>query len=564
MSTGQQVPHGATTCRGAQQRRAITVVLVGLIVAAAAALGTPVASAYQAKEKALVIATQENASAGLDTTAALRSLGFKVTLALAPSAASTSWELPKLKGYSSVWSMTANRGYTEEQLAQVEEYVSRGGRLYLGGISISSDTNVNVDQEIARDLVGNSQIRVLAGNSPDRAGFNEAALDGITQEPNQLAEIPQSAPGQIAGLELRSVLTHFGRVVSSAAFDEADMVSGKGRLVIYTDEWSNAELPPSLRNAFVENVQDFLEGTPTRVSRTSAQYVGLGDSFASGVGSFEYQPETTGTKSCYRAVDGYVEQIASDDQLSLAFDACNAASIGNLLERKAAREPQLNDVGPNTTAITLSIGWSDLGFTGVIKKCLSPHTQLPLNRECHLSQSAAVEKARTWLNDGREPGTYALPGGGKSTNHQYLPSLAQLYETILYQAPDAELVVVGYPQPFVSGVEGRFPPCQVGTTPNGRAVYINPDNAVWMDEQVVALDAQIEGAIEAVRNRTGRSISYADAKTTFIGHGLCDVDTAWINPRLLDETKPKVESFMPTATGQEALRELIESTAVGF
>jgi hypothetical protein len=334
--------------------------------------------------------------------------------------------------------------------------------------------------------------------------------------------------------------------------------------VIYPDEWPNSELAPSLRNAFVENVQDFLEGTPTRVARTTAQYVGLGDSFASGVGSFEYQPDTTGPKGCFRAVNGYVKRIASDDELSLAFDACSGSTIGNLWERKVGREPQLNDVGPDTKAITLSVGWDDLGLAGVIKKCVSRSTQPGLDHECRVTQNAAIEEAAAWLDNGREPGTYVLPAKKKSINRQYLPSLAQLYETILYQAPGAELVVVGYPQLFESGLNTRYPPCQVGTSATSQPLYVTADDAVWIDEQAVALDAQIERAIDQVRTKTGGLIRYADANSAFIGHGLCDVETSWINPRLLEGTRPKIESFQPTVTGQEALRGLIEEAADGF
>jgi hypothetical protein len=544
-----------------------------IVLSASVTFGTTVASAYAAKEKVLVVATHENATTGLDTAAVLRSLGFKVTLTLAPStpsagngAAETVWRLPNLKAYSSVWSMTGSRVYDEEELAQVEQYVSAGGRLYLGGVPVSSESGSNLDEEIAHAVLVNSQVRVLAGHSAETSNFSEAALDGITQQPNDLlgTEIHQSAAGAITGIGLRNALTRFSRVFSSAAFDEADMRSGEGRLVIYPDEWPNSNLAPGLRNAFVENVQDFLEGTPMRVARTSAQYVGLGDSFASGVGSFEYQPETTGPKGCYRAVNGYVERIASDDELSLAFDACSGSTIGNLLERKATREPQLNDVGPDTKAITLSVGWDDLGLTNVVRKCVSSSTQPGLEHECRVTQNAAVEAAAAWLDNGREPGAYVLPAKKKSSNLQYLPSLAQLYETILYQAPGAELVIVGYPQLFESGRDTRYPPCQVGTSATSKPLYVTADDARWIDEQAIALDKQIERAIGEAQANTGRSIRYADANGAFIGHGLCDVETSWINPRLLEGTKPKIESFEPTVTGQEALRELVEETAEGF
>jgi hypothetical protein len=197
----------------------------------------------------------------------------------------------------------------------------------------------------------------------------------------------------------------------------------------------------------IENIQDFLEGTPTRV-RSSAEYVGLGDSYASGLGSFSYISGTTGKNGCYRATNGYIEDIATEYGLSLDFAACSGARIGDLWEGKKA---QLTQIGPETRYVTLSIGGNDVGFSSVLESCIGG-LYAKGGKGCAGRDEAAVLEALNWLRYGREPGNYTLPGGhGKSKNSERLPSLEELYETIVEQAPGVELVVVGYPNLFESG-----------------------------------------------------------------------------------------------------------------
>jgi hypothetical protein len=542
--------------------------------------------AHTANENVLVLATHENPKDGLDAAAALRSLGYKVTLLLAPSPklarrrAATAWQLPKLKKYGSVWSMMHERFFDEEEQAATESYVADGGRLYLGSNPHSPETSTSPNQSIARAVLMDQQVAVKSAGIQSPMEFNTGALDGIAAQPNALRPMPTSAAGELYGVEPRNVLARSGDAVTAAAFDETDMSSGKGRLVVYPDEWPSAGPDPVVRNAFVENVEDFLEGTPNREPRRTAEYVGLGDSYAAGVGSFEYIPGTAGDGGCYRAVDGYIARIAADDHMSLAFQACLGAVIEDLLESRNERSPQLNFVGPDTRAITLTIGGNNVGFAGVLKSCMIPHPTIPrpggpLNKECGEVLEAAAAEALGWLLIGRNPGKYKLPGGGPSRNDQYRPSLQQLYESILYQAPGAELVVVGYPRLFETGrAPGDFVSCDVL-----KPLSVRANDVRWINDHTDQLDTAIEEAVRATQEATGRQIRFADPRPAFTTHGLCDTEQAYIHALLPDPEIPlerpwklnvkkllevHVESFHPTAEGQEALRELIENTADEF
>jgi GDSL-like Lipase/Acylhydrolase family len=544
------------------------------------------APAHTANENVLVLATHENVKDGLDATAALRSLGYKVTLSVAPSPklarrlAATVWQLPKLKKYGSVWSMMHERFFNEEEEAAIESYVADGGRLYLGSNPYSPETSTSPNQSIVRAVLMNQQVAVKSAGIQSPMEFNTGALDSIAAQPNALGSMPTSAAGELYGVEPRNVLARSGDAVTAAAFDETDMSSGRGRLVVYPDEWPSAGPDPVARNSFVENVEDFLEGTPNREPRRTAEYVGLGDSYAAGVGSFEYIPGTAGDGGCYRAVNGYVPRIAADDHMTVAFQACLGAVIENLWEPRNERSAQLNFVGPDTRAITLTIGGNNVGFAGVLKACILPHPRIPrpggpLNEGCAKGLEAAATEALGWLLTGRDPGKYKLPGGGPSKNEQYRPSLQQLYESILYQAPGAELVVIGYPRLFETGrAPGDFVSCDVL-----KPLSVRASDVRWINERTDQLDATIEETVRAVQQATGRQIRFADPRPAFTTHGLCDTGDAYFSPLLPDPEIPleppwklnvgkllgvHVESFHPTAEGQEALRELIEDTADEF
>jgi lysophospholipase L1-like esterase len=532
------------------------------------AWASPRAVAYNAKQTVLVVGAREDTQNGLHVAAGLRSLGYKVTLTMMPPLTLarrndiSPWTLPKLSRYSAVWSVTENRGYDSEALARLEEYVAAGGRLYLGAAP-ATEGFATTDQELARALLMDTQITVNGSGDSATASFSSTALDGIAQQPNVLSQMPLHAAGEIYGVEPRNrFASDAGRIIG-AAFDEADMASGRGRLVIYDDEWAAADPDPSARNALLENIQDFLEATPTRVSRRSAQYVALGDSYAAGVGSFEYLEGTTGKNGCYRAVNGYAEKIAAERHLSLSFDACNGAKTVNLWEAANGREPQLNDVGPDTELVTLTIGGNDLGFKGVLKKCVTKGSKLePITEvgrgECRPELQPQVETALAELRNGREPGKYALPGGGSYTNKEYLPGLQQLYETILYQAPEAKVIVVGYPGPFESLTPGYGrPDCQVGTWEGVVKVWMIPANQNFLDDGAIELNSAAQDAVLAAYD--GRDIVFANPTNAFAAHGLCDEEASFIQPLMFEGLtgKVKVESFHPTVDGQTALYNLI-------
>jgi hypothetical protein len=551
------------------------------------------AAAHDADENVLVVGSREKTQDGLRTAAVLRSLHYKVTLTLRPALTlarrrpgtdgltSEGWHLPKLKKYSSVWSLVGG-ALPEEDRTELEQYVYDGGRAYLGGNPVDAVSHVDSDADVIHFLLMDEQLKITddaANEGPMQ--FVASAPDGITRTPSSLSEMPTVEPAELSGIDPRNVMARVGDAVTAAAFDEADMNSGRGRLVVYPDEWTKTNPDPTLRGAFVQNVQDFLEATPARLAPRSAEYVGLGDSYASGQGSAEYDPATSAEGGCYRALNGYVARIAADDHMSLAFPACAGAQIGEVWA-SGKRESQLAAVGSDTRAITLSVGGDDMGFAGVLKTCLLPKVHFRVlgvvTEGCSKALQGPVETAKSWLRFGREPGVYKRPGGDKSTNMNYQPSLQQLYESILYQAPGAELVVVAYPHLMESAIPASeaYTCDVVAPTPVSVPLSIRASDLPWINEQTDDVDQIIADAVNATREATGRQIRLADPRNAYYTHGLCDTSTSYINELVFENPVSgwkleiskafhrQPEALHPTKEGQEALRSLIEETADEF
>jgi hypothetical protein len=257
-------------------------------------------------ENALVIGTQDEPTEANDTTAVLRSLGYQVTLVLLPGTQSDpqAHELPDLSDYLAVWSVARDRVYTQPDLHDLESYVEHGGGLFLGGVqdplSAEGDpptTPKNMDETIAQTVLGNN-VRVTKGGAyREQVEFDPEALDNIDLEPNALGFIWHLRTGGVFPVAARNGLTRKGRQVSDAAFDETDMPSHKGRLIVYTDNWSEAGLDPEEQGALLQNLQVFLEAPAlTAPSAPAAPFLASGQN-PSGNGQFtlEWEPASPPT-----------------------------------------------------------------------------------------------------------------------------------------------------------------------------------------------------------------------------------------------------------------------------
>ena len=216
-------------------------------------------------------------------------------------------------------------------------------------------------------------------------------------------------------------------------------------------------------------------------------YVALGDSFSSGVGTNSY----TLSSSCRRGVYAYPWLVAQQrPNTSLTFVACSGATTANVMSS------QIQSVTAGTDIVTMTIGGNDIGFSNLIVQCTLG------------SCSSALDSTRASLG--------AVLG----------PRLDTVYAAIRSRTMTATVVVVGYPRMFSSA--GCFGTLGISSTERTKA-----------NQLADALD-QLTGARAAAAGLTYRS-----AIAPFTGHAVCS-GSAWLNGLNLFNT---VESYHPNRNG---------------
>jgi hypothetical protein len=223
------------------------------------------------------------------------------------------------------------------------------------------------------------------------------------------------------------------------------------------------------------------------VPEFAPEYVALGDSYAAGVG-------TAGSSGqCGQSREAYPFLYAAKTNLPNAHvEACSGASTADVIAS------QLGDLTGGTSLVSITVGGTDVGFSDVMSTCVLGGDAACLDR---------VHQAEGIVNG---------PLGA---------DLDMMFAAIRAKAPNAQLVVLGYPHMVeASG------PCSLSGTKR-RALNEGADElaAVTQDHTAKA------GA------------RFLDARPAFAGHGYCAADP-WINGvNLLDVSG----SFHPNAYGQQ-------------
>jgi lysophospholipase L1-like esterase len=230
---------------------------------------------------------------------------------------------------------------------------------------------------------------------------------------------------------------------------------------------------------------------PAAAAPPAVNYVALGDSYSSGLGTGSY---ISGSGSCKRSNYSYPALWAAAHSVtSFAFVACSGARTGDVLSGQVA------SLSASTTLVTISVGGNDAGFTDVITTCTFGSDQDCVNR---------TTKAKTYAQN-------TLPG-----------LLDGVYAQVRERAPSAKVVVLGYPHLYQ--VPGS---CNVGLSDTKRAA-INSASDV--------LATVIAGRAAA------KAFTFRDVRSAFTGHEICSGDW-WLNSLSF----PVEESYHPTRNGQK-------------
>lgn len=221
-------------------------------------------------------------------------------------------------------------------------------------------------------------------------------------------------------------------------------------------------------------------------------YVALGDSYASGVGTRTYISDGT---SCQRSTYAYPSLVAAQRGYALSFKACSGARIPDVTG-------QLGALSATTGFVTLSVGGNDAGFSSVLTECAQPGWA----SNC----DGAINTAQSYINN-------TLPG-----------ALATLYSAVRSKAPNAKVVIVGYPRVF-NGED-----CNAAT-------FFSPAEETRLNQTADLLNSKLAAAAAA------RGFSFANPTARFVGHAVCD-DTEWLNGL----SNPVSESYHPNRSGHSA------------
>jgi lysophospholipase L1-like esterase len=231
-------------------------------------------------------------------------------------------------------------------------------------------------------------------------------------------------------------------------------------------------------------------------SAAGGAYTALGDSYSSGVGTRGYYADSG---SCYRSPQAYPPLVAQSLGMQLTFAACSGARVPDIYN-------QLGSLGAGTNLVTLSVGGNDAEFVDVITRCALPW---PWTCWGHLTN------ANNFIRN-------TLPG-----------QLDALYDTIRNRAPNARVIVIGYPRIF-NGEECNF------------GARISSGEQSELNNTANNLATTIAGRAAA------HGFAFVDARTPFTGHAICD-DVEWINGL----ANPIMESYHPNSGGQSTYRNLL-------
>jgi lysophospholipase L1-like esterase len=240
------------------------------------------------------------------------------------------------------------------------------------------------------------------------------------------------------------------------------------------------------------------EDMPPTTLTGDTRYVALGDSFAAGMGAGDEHG------GCARSAESsYPAVFTTDTGVRLLHNAaCSGATTDDLVNK------QLWALNGDVDLVSVSIGGNDLGVAALAAACAPGPTA-----DCKTDFAAAVDTIGT-LTD----------------------RLSATYQAIAAAAPNARIVVTGYPLLF------ELPATN------------NPEFATTaaVNTATAALDADAESAV-AREQEHGVKIWYVPV--SFTGHGVGSTKP-WVNLK-------GPSAYHPTAAGYRAYARAVEAALAG-
>lgn len=222
-------------------------------------------------------------------------------------------------------------------------------------------------------------------------------------------------------------------------------------------------------------------------------YVALGDSYSAGNGAGNY---ISSSGDCHRSNSAYPALwAAAHSPSSFTFAACSGAVTTDVTNS------QLGGLNSATGLVSITIGGNDAGFADAMTTCVTGSDSTCVSR---------INTAESYIRN-------TLPGRLNTT-----------YNAIRAKAPNAKVVVLGYPDMYDLSA--------------WICIGLSDTKHKKINEAADVLDTTIASVAAS------HGFSFGDVRSTFKGHELCSGDD-YLHSLVIS---PSWESYHPTATGHSA------------
>lgn len=275
---------------------------------------------------------------------------------------------------------------------------------------------------------------------------------------------------------------------------------------------------------------------------TWGDYVALGDSYSSGEGAFDYGAAGS-DEGCHGSAHAYSQVIHDryDFDGDMVFGACTGARLEHLTGDYGdhGQGAQADLLDEDTSLVTMSLGGNDVDWAALVSHCIQAELARGDDDDCEADKDGEVSDRIEGLRDDFEAA----------------------YEELRERAPNARIVIVGYPRFFPEPPEGNFS-YQTGPVSH---TLIDARTQAWINTKA----RQLNDLMAEVATDSG--VEFVDAYDAFDGHELTSGDpwmwgvdldggSAWDAisggdvGALIDS-----RSFHPNRDGQAALAELVDA-----
>ena len=262
--------------------------------------------------------------------------------------------------------------------------------------------------------------------------------------------------------------------------------------------------------------------SPTSSAPAFGSYVALGDSFTAA----PFVPTTAFADGCLRSSGNYPALVAEELGARLRDVSCSGAETADMTAPQGVDAgdwhgrlaPQLDAVHRGTDLVTVGIGGNDEQlFQALVQQCTAVSGE---------PGSPCTELLQSTYGDPEE----VLDEVGRR--------VAGVLDAVRHKAPDATVLLVGYPR--LVDADGSCPamPLADGDLP-----------------LVVELEEQLNETLARAARRSGAE--FVDMRAVTGGHEICSADP-WVNGRRTDQERAL--AFHPFAEGQQAVADEILAT----